>query len=80
MLSVTQGGIKYHFWVFSMTLPGIGPRSPGPLSNTLLIRPMTHFSMFRGIHIYSDSENIIQLTVMNISNMLIVLLKILVIV
>ena len=23
-----------------MTLPGIEPRSPGPLANTLLIRPM----------------------------------------
>ena len=35
MLSVKQGGIKYHFWVFGMTRPGIEPRSPGPLSNTL---------------------------------------------
>ena len=24
-----------------MTRPGIEPRSPGPLANTLLIRPMT---------------------------------------
>ena len=23
MLSVKQGGIKYHFWVFGMTQPGI---------------------------------------------------------
>ena len=29
------------FWVFGMTLPGIEPWSPGPLANTLLIRPMT---------------------------------------
>ena len=28
------------FWVFGMTRPGTEPRSPGPLVNTLLIRPM----------------------------------------
>ena len=39
MLSVKQGDIKYHFWVFGMTRPRIEPRSPGPLANTLLIRP-----------------------------------------
>ena len=39
MLSVNQGGIKYHFWVFGMTQPGIEPGTPGPLANTLLIRP-----------------------------------------
>ena len=32
MLSVKQGGIKYHFWVFGMTRPGIELRSPGPLA------------------------------------------------
>ena len=33
--SVKQGGIKNHFFkVFSMTWPGIEPRSPGPLANT----------------------------------------------
>ena len=31
------------FWVFGMTRPGIEPRSPGPLVNTLLIRPMAPF-------------------------------------
>ena len=41
MLSVKQGGIKYHFWVFGMTRPGIEPRSPGPLANTLTARPMS---------------------------------------
>ena len=41
MLSVKQGGIKYHFWVFGMTPPGVETRSPGPLANTLLIWPMT---------------------------------------
>ena len=28
------------FWVFGMTWPGIEPRSPRPLANTLLIKPM----------------------------------------
>ena len=41
MLSVKQGGIKYHFWAFGMTRPGIEPRSPGPLANTLTARPMS---------------------------------------
>ena len=31
MLSVKQVGIKYHFWVFGMTRPGIEPCSTGPL-------------------------------------------------
>ena len=35
MLSVKQGGIKYHFWVFRMTRPGIETWSPGPLANIL---------------------------------------------
>ena len=29
------------FWVFGMTRPGIEPRSPGPLANTLTARPMS---------------------------------------
>ena len=29
------------FWVFGMTRPGIEPRSPGPLVNTLTIMPMS---------------------------------------
>ena len=28
------------FWVFGMSRPGIEPRSPGPLANTLTARPM----------------------------------------
>ena len=32
------------FWVFGMTWPRIEPRSPGPLANTLLIRPMVRYS------------------------------------
>ena len=31
------------FWVSSMSRPGIEPRSPGPLANTLLISPMARF-------------------------------------
>ena len=38
MLSIKQGGIKYHFWVFGMTRPGIEPRPPEPLVNTLSTR------------------------------------------
>ena len=41
MLSVKQGGIKYHYlFFFGMTRAGIEPQSPGPLVNTLLIRPV----------------------------------------
>ena len=40
ILSVKQGHIKYHFWVFGMTWSGIEPQSPGPLANTLPRRPM----------------------------------------
>ena len=32
------------FWVFGMTRPGIEPRSPGPLANTLTARPMSGYS------------------------------------
>ena len=41
MLSIKQCNIKYHFWVFGMTWPGIEPRFPGPLVNTLTIIPIT---------------------------------------
>ena len=40
MLSVKQEGIKYQFWVFGRTRPGIEPRFPRPLASTLLIRPI----------------------------------------
>ena len=33
--------LTFSTWVFGMTRPGIEPRSPGPLVNTLHIRPMT---------------------------------------
>ena len=35
MVSVKQGSIKYHFWIFGIIHTGIEPRSPGPLANTL---------------------------------------------
>ena len=34
------------FWVFGMTRPGIEPRSPGPLANTLTARPMSGILLF----------------------------------
>ena len=34
MQSFKQGSIKYNFWVFGMTPPGIEPRSPEQLTNT----------------------------------------------
>ena len=37
MLNVKQENIKYHFWVFGMTRPGIESWFPGPLANTLTI-------------------------------------------
>ena len=50
MLSVKQGGIKYHFWVFGMTWPGI---EPGPLANPLLRK-----AGFSGIGLYPFRVNI----------------------
>ena len=41
MLNAKQVGIQVpFFWVFVMTQPGIEPQFPGPLVNTLMIRPM----------------------------------------
>ena len=45
MLSVKQRGIKYYFWVFGMTRPGIELLYPGPLANTLLIKLMAQTSV-----------------------------------
>ena len=49
MLSVKQGGIKYHFFfflfffrVFGMTFSGIEPLSLRPLKNTQTIMPMDY--------------------------------------
>ena len=52
LLSVKQGGIKYHFWVFGMTLPGIEPVSPGSLANTLLIKKNTWYSTIKKTRVY----------------------------
>ena len=40
ILSVKKAASSTIFWVFGMTRPGIESWSPGPLVNTLLIRPM----------------------------------------
>ena len=37
MLSVKQGSISIIFWVFGMNRPGIEPKFPKPLANTLNI-------------------------------------------
>ena len=47
MLSVRQEDIKNHFLVVGMTRPGIEPRSPIPLTNTLPIRPMTQWLVIK---------------------------------
>ena len=60
MLSAKQGGIKYHFWVFGMTRPGIKPRSPGPLANTLLIQLMARYQ--------NDNNNFFTNSYMILSN------------
>ena len=49
MLIVNQEGIKYHFWVFGMTRPGIEPRSLGPLMNTLPIIAKVFSNLCRGV-------------------------------
>ena len=41
---VKQGGTI--FKVFGVTRPGIGPRSPGPLANTLPSKPIRSFQVF----------------------------------
>ena len=74
MLSVKQGGIKYQFLVFGITRPGIEPRYPEPLTNTLPSRTniyiyiymemilfftnVTHFSFEMRRHSVLECENI----------------------
>ena len=43
MLSIKQGGIKYHLWDFDLTQPGIEPPSPRPLVNTGTMMPIGQF-------------------------------------
>ena len=54
MLHVKQGGIKYHFWVFGMTRPGVELRSPGPLANSLTIMPISSILF---IYIYITAQS-----------------------
>ena len=42
--------------VFGMTRPGIEPRSPGPLANTLPTRPMSWFRSELAYHGYTDAD------------------------
>ena len=58
MLSVKQGGIKYNF--LSMTQPGIEPRSPGPLTNTLLIRLIFGFEILEKTSIVHNTFDFLE--------------------
>ena len=52
MLSVKQGGIKFHFKVFGMT-------RPGPLANTLTAGPMSRLIwQYKDIGMFEAMENI----------------------
>ena len=52
-----QGGIKYHFWVFGMTRPGIELRSPGSLAKTLLMRPSSsYWKRSLRVNLYYDCQ------------------------
>ena len=55
MLSVRSIKVALNtiFWIFDITRPGIEPRSPGPLANTLLnTHTHTHTHTHTQIHIY----------------------------
>ena len=39
-LVLSKAASSIIFWVFGMTRPEIAPRSPGPLTNTQVIKPM----------------------------------------
>ena len=43
LIVLTKAESSTIFWVFRMTRPGTEPRSPGPLVNTLLIRPAARY-------------------------------------
>ena len=45
LLSMKQGGIKYHFWACGMTRPGIEHRFSKPLANTLLLNCVNYFQI-----------------------------------
>ena len=51
MLSIKQGGIRFHFFlVFGMTQPGIEPQSPEPLANTIPLGQM-HSISFQAVFV-----------------------------
>ena len=52
------------FWVFGMTQPGIEPRSPGPLANTLTIMPMFYIILIICLRIVKWFQALL----LNISN------------
>ena len=56
LLSVKQGGIKYHFKIFGMTRPGIEPRFPGSLTNTLPTRPVSRLMIIVMIIITAQKD------------------------
>ena len=55
LLSVKQGGIKYHFKVLGMTGPGIEPKSPGPLANTT---HLAYIYIYIYIYIYTPDHQL----------------------
>ena len=57
MLSVKQDSIKYHFWGFGMARPGIEPRCPGPLANSLTIMQMSGMAITPWSTLYHSGSN-----------------------
>ena len=57
MLSVKQGGIKYHFFIFNMTQPGIDLRSSGPLANSLTVMPMSLYACIFDENLFGRSNS-----------------------
>ena len=60
MLSVKQGGIKYHFLSLCMTRPVIEPRSSRPQVNTLIGMPKSHLIMdaINPLHVFNKQSKI----------------------
>ena len=61
LLSVKQGRIKCHFKKFGMRRPGIEPRSPRLLVNTLPTKPLQTliliFNLFKEVHTFPKGIN-----------------------
>ena len=49
---LSKAALSTIFWLFGMTRPEIEPRSPGPLVNTLLIKPMIPLYIY--IYIFTN--------------------------